>query len=176
MLCKMAIVSSLNLMSKELTMLRIGFSEDIHKKEEGRKLVLAGVEFPGEVGLAGHSDADVVCHAVAESILGALALGDLGTHFPDNDVRYKNISSLILLDQVVEMMAKEGFKVSNIDIQVAGKTPRLAGKILEMRKSLASHLKTDLSNVSVKACSYNGVGPLGGGEAIKASSYVLLEK
>ena len=157
-------------------MLRIGFSEDIHKKEEGRKLVLAGIEFPGEVGLAGHSDADVVCHAVAESILGALALGDLGTHFPDNDARYKNISSLILLDQVVEMMAKEGFKVVNIDVQVAGKTPRLAGKILEMRKSLASHLKTDLSNVSVKACSYNGVGPLGSGEAIKASSYVLLEK
>ena len=172
----MEIVSSLSLMYKELTMLRIGFSEDIHKKEEGRKLVLAGVEFPGEVGLSGHSDADVVTHAVAESILGALALGDLGTHFPDNDPQYKGISSLVLLDKVVELMQKEGFKVSNIDVQVACKSPKLSGKILEMRKCIALHLKTELGNVSIKACSYNGVGPIGNGEAIKASSYVALEK
>ena len=157
-------------------MFRIGFSEDIHKKEEGRKLVLAGVEFPGEVGLVGHSDADVVCHAVAESILGALALGDLGTHFPDNDPKYKGISSLFLLDKVVELMEKEGFKVSNIDVQVACKRPKLADKIFEMRSTLASHLKVVVSQVSVKACSYNEVGPIGNGEAIKASSYVLLEK
>ena len=157
-------------------MFRIGFSEDIHKKEEGRKLVLAGVEFPGEVGLAGHSDADVVCHAVAESILGALALGDLGTHFPDNDPKYKGISSLFLLDKVVELMEKEGFKVSNIDVQVACKSPKLASKIYVMRLTLADHLKTEVSQVSVKACSYNKVGPIGNGEAIKASSYVLLEK
>ena len=157
-------------------MIRIGFSEDIHKKEEGRKLVLAGIEFSGEVGLAGHSDADVVCHAVAESILGALALGDLGTHFPDNDPKYKNISSLILLDKVVEMMKEKGFRVSNIDIQVSCKSPRLENKILDMRKSLANHLDTSLTSVSVKAASYNKVGPIGNGEAIKASSYVLLEK
>ena len=157
-------------------MLRVGFSEDIHKKEEGRKLVLAGIEFPGEIGLTGHSDADVVTHAVAESILGALALGDLGTHFPDNDPKYKGISSLILLDQVVLLMEQKGFRISNIDVQVACKSPKLADKILEMRKSLASHLKTELENVSVKACSYNGVGPIGNGEAIKASSYVALEK
>ena len=157
-------------------MLRIGFSEDIHKKQEGRKLVLAGIEFPGEVGLAGHSDADVVTHAVAESILGALALGDLGTHFPDNDPKYKGISSLLLLDEVVLLMEQKGFRVSNIDVQVACKSPKLAEKILEMRKSLASHLKTGLENVSIKACSYNGVGPIGNGEAIKASAYVALEK
>ena len=157
-------------------MFRIGFSEDIHKKEEGRKLVLAGVEFPGEVGLVGHSDADVVCHAVAESILGALALGDLGTHFPDNDPKYKGISSLFLLDKVVKLMEKEGFKVSNIDVQVACKRPKLADKIFEMRSTLANHLKVGVSQVSVKACSYNEVGPIGNGEAIKASSYVLLEK
>ena len=157
-------------------MFRIGFSEDIHKKQEGRKLVLAGIEFPGEIGLAGHSDADVVIHAVAESILGALALGDLGNHFPDNDPRYAGISSLLLLDQVVLLMEQKGFKVSNIDVQVACKSPKLANKIFLMRKSLASHLKTDFENVSVKACSYNGVGPIGNGEAIKASSYVLLEK
>ena len=157
-------------------MFRIGFSEDIHKKEEGRKLVLAGVEFPGEVGLVGHSDADVVCHAVAESILGALALGDLGTHFPDNDPKYKGISSLFLLDKVVGLMEKEEFKVSNIDVQVACKRPKLADKIFEMRSTLANHLKVGVSQVSVKACSYNEVGPIGNGEAIKASSYVLLEK
>lgn len=157
-------------------MLRVGFSEDIHKKQEGRKLVLAGIEFPGEIGLVGHSDADVVTHAVAESILGALALGDLGTHFPDNDPKYKGISSLLLLDQVVLLMEQKGFRVSNIDVQVACKSPKLFDKILEMRKSLASHLKTDLENVSIKACSYNGVGPIGNGEAIKASAYVALEK
>ena len=157
-------------------MFRIGFSEDIHKKQDGRKLVLAGIELPGETGLLGHSDADVVCHAVAESILGALALGDLGTHFPDNDPKFAGISSLFLLDQVVEMMHKEGFKVSNIDVQIACKSPKLSDKILDMRKSLAEHLKTSVSNVSIKACSYNDVGPIGNGEAIKASSYVMLEK
>ena len=157
-------------------MFRIGFSEDIHKKQEGRKLFLAGIEFPGEIGLLGHSDADVICHAVAESILGALALGDLGKHFPDNDPKFAGISSLFLLDEVVKMMQKEGFKVSNIDVQVACKSPKLSDKILEMRQSLAAHLKTSISNVSIKACSYNGIGPIGLGEAIKASSYVLLEK
>ena len=157
-------------------MFRIGFSEDIHKKQEGRKLVLAGVEFPGETGLLGHSDADVVTHAVAESILGALALGDLGEHFPDNDPKLSGISSLFLLDEVVGMMQKEGFKVSNIDVQIACKFPKLSDKICDMRKTLAEHLKTSISNVSVKACSYNEVGPIGNGEAIRASSYVLLEK
>ena len=157
-------------------MFRIGFSEDIHKKAEGRKLVLAGVEFPGEKGLAGHSDADVVTHAVAESILGALALGDLGKHFPDNDPKYAGISSLILLDNVVGLMEKEGFYVSNIDVQVACKSPKLQDEILVMRETLANHLKTEVKNVSIKVCSYNGVGAIGNGEAIKASSYVLLEK
>ena len=157
-------------------MFAIGFSEDIHKKEEGRKLVLAGVEFPGEVGLKGHSDADVVTHAVAESILGALCLGDLGTHFPDNDPKYAGISSLILLDEVVKMMKDKGFKISNIDIQVSCKSPRLADKIFDMRKTLADHLDCSVSSISVNAASYNGVGPIGQGEAIKASSYVLLEK
>ena len=157
-------------------MFRIGFSEDIHQKQEGRKLFLAGIEFPNEVGLKGHSDADVVCHAVAESILGALALGDLGTHFPDNDPKYEGISSLIILDKVVEMMKEKGFRVSNIDVQVCCKSPKLVTKIVEMRNSLAKHLETGASNVSIKAASYNGVGPIGNGEAIKASSYVLLEK
>jgi len=157
-------------------MFRIGFSEDIHKKEAGRELVLAGVKFPGEVGLLGHSDADVVTHAVAESILGALALGDLGTFFPDNDPKYKGISSLILLDKVVEMMKQRNFRIGNIDIHVCCKSPKLGPKIEEMRRTIAEHLDTSISSVSIKAASYNGVGPIGNGEAIKASSYVLLEK
>ena len=157
-------------------MIRIGFSEDIHKKQAGRKLVLGGVEFKNEVGLLGHSDADVLVHAVAESILGALALGDLGKFFPDNDPKYKDISSLVLLDEVVKMMKDSGFRIGNIDIQVACKTPKLANKIDEMRKVVAAHLGCSISQVSIKACSFNGVGPIGEGNAIKAQSYVLLEK
>ena len=157
-------------------MFRVGFSEDIHQLVSNRRLVLGGIEFPNDKGLLGHSDADVITHAVAESILGALALGDLGKFFPDNDPKYKDISSLILLDEVVNKMLEKGFKVNNIDIQVSLKAPKLAEHIEEMRCVLSSHLKTNIENVSVKACSYNGVGPIGKGEAIKASSFVLLEK
>lgn len=157
-------------------MFRVGFSEDIHQKQEGRKLVLAGVNFPNEIGLAGHSDADVVSHAVTEAIFGALALGDLGKHFPDNDPKYEGISSLILLDEAVKEMKKMGFHVNNIDVQVSLKSPKLADHIFEMRENLAKHLETSVGNVSIKACSYNGVGPIGKGEAIKASAYLLLEK
>ena len=157
-------------------MYRIGFSEDIHQKQEGRTLVLAGVKFPNEVGLLGHSDADVVTHAVAESILGALALGDLGKHFPDNDPKFEGISSLILLDKVVAMMEKEKYSILNIDIQVCCKSPKLSNKIAEMTKTIAEHLHTDAKNVSIKACSFNGVGPIGEGKAIKSTSIVLLEK
>ena len=157
-------------------MLRVGFSEDIHPKQSGRKLVLAGIEFPGETGLLGHSDADVITHAVAESLLGALALGDLGKFFPDNDPKYKDISSLLLLDEVVKMVEQKGYRIANIDVQVSLKTPKLSSKIDEMRAKLAEHLHTSIGNVSVKACSYNGVGAIGEEKAIKASSYVLLEK
>lgn len=157
-------------------MIRIGFSEDIHHKQEGRKLVLAGVEFPGETGLIGHSDADVVTHAITESILGALALGDLGAHFPDDDPKYAGISSILLLDEVVRMMEERGFKVGNIDVQVSCKSPKLANHIMAMRIVIAEHLKVDVGQVSIKACSFNGVGPIGEGKAIKAQSYILLEK
>ena len=149
---------------------------DVHQLVKGRELWMGGIKLEHELWLLGHSDADVVTHAVVESILGALALGDLGKHFPDNDPKFSGISSLFLLDEVVGMMQKEGFQVSNIDVQIACKFPKLSDKICDMRKTLAEHLKTSISNVSVKACSYNEVGPIGNGEAIKASSYVLLEK
>ncbi len=155
---------------------RIGFSEDIHQVKRGRKLFLGGLYFEGYDGLDGHSDADVVLHAVAESILGALALGDLGRHFPDTDEKYKDVSSGLLLKEVVKMMEDCSYKIGNIDIQIACKEPKLQPRIQEMRKNIASILGTKVGNVSVKAMSFNGVGPIGNGEAIKASSIVLLKK
>lgn len=157
-------------------MYRIGFSEDIHPLKEGRKLFLGGVYFDGEVGLDGHSDADVVLHAVAESILGALALGDLGKHFPDNDPKYKDIASSLLVKEVMELASDKGYEVSNIDIQVASASVRLAPHILKMRENVTKLLKTDLDNVSIKAMSFNKVGPIGEAKAIKASAIVLMKK
>ena len=157
-------------------MYRIGFSEDIHPVVNGRKLVLGGVEIPSSFGLDGHSDADVVLHSACESIFGALALGDLGTHFPDSDPKYKGIASSLLVNEVVKMMEKEGYKVGNIDIQIACASPKLAPHVLAMRKNIASLLKTDLNNVSVKAMSFNKVGAIGKGEAIRSQAVVLLIK
>lgn len=155
-------------------MYRIGFSEDIHPLVEGRKLVLGGVEIPFDLGCFGHSDGDVVIHAVAESILGALALGDLGSHFPDNDPKYKGIDSTLLLEEVVELMTGKGFEINNIDIQVAISKPKLAGYIPQMREKVAKLLLTDVENVSIKAMSFNKVGPIGKNEAAMAQSSVLL--
>ena len=157
-------------------MYRIGFSEDIHPIGKDRKLFLGGIEIPCEFGLLGHSDADVVLHAVAESILGALALGDLGTHFPDNDEKYHGISSVLLLEEVVKMMLEKGYSINNIDVQVACAKPKLAPFILKMRERIASILKTEIDNVSVKAMSFNKVGAIGRGEAIRAQSLVMLKK
>ena len=157
-------------------MYRIGYSEDIHPIKKGRKLFLGGVYFEGEDGLDGHSDADVVLHAVSESMLGALALGDLGTHFPDNDPKYKDINSAILVKEVINLITSKGYEVNNIDIQVASSSVRLAPHILDMRKNIASLLKTDIENVSVKAMSFNKVGPIGEGKAIKATAVTLLRK
>lgn len=157
-------------------MFRIGYSEDIHPIKEGRKLVLGGVLFPDANGLEGHSDADVVLHAVGESILGALSLGDLGKYFPDSDSNFKDISSSIIVEKIVSMMIEKGYSINNIDIQVACATVKLANRIEEMRKNIASLLKTDLENVSIKAMSYNKVGPIGEGKAIKSTAIVLLKK
>lgn len=156
-------------------MFRIGFSEDIHPFKEGRKLVLGGIDIPNEVGLDGHSDADVVLHAVAESILGAMTYGDLGTLFPDNDPKYKDISSALLLKEVVEIMKREGFKINNIDIQIATSHPYLHEYILPMREKIAELLETRSINVSVKAMSFNKIGPIGEGKACKAQSIVMLK-
>lgn len=162
-------------MSK-LIMYRIGFSEDIHPIEKGRKLYLGGVYFEGEDGLAGHSDADVVLHAIGESLLGALALGDLGTHFPDTDPKYKNIDSSLLVKEIMKMVSSKGYEVNNIDVQIASGKVRLAKHIPLMRENVAKLLNVDIEFVSIKAMSFNKVGPIGEGNAIKASAYVLLRK
>ena len=155
-------------------MYRIGFSEDIHPTKVGRKLVLGGIEIESEFGLDGHSDADVVAHSVAESILGALALGDLGTHFPDNDPKYKDISSFLLLEDVVKMMFEKGYQINNLDIQIACAKPKLAPYVLKMRENIAKVLNTSIENVSIKAMSFNKVGAIGRGEAIRSQAIVML--
>ena len=156
-------------------MFRIGFSEDIHPFKEGRKLVLGGVKIDNEVGLDGHSDADVVLHAVSEAILGAMTYGDLGTLFPDTDDKYKDADSMMLLAEVAQIMQREGFKINNIDIQISTAHPRLSSYVKQMRENIASALNTKVINVSVKAMSHNGVGPIGEGKACKAQAIVLLK-
>ena len=156
-------------------MFRIGFSEDIHPFKKGRKLVLGGLEIKGEDGLDGHSDADVVLHALAEAILGAMTYDDLGTLFPDTDPKYKDVSSVILLQDVVEIMHKEGFKINNVDIQIATVRPHLREYVVPMREKIADILDTRPINVSIKAMTFNGIGPIGEGKVCKAQAIVMLK-
>ena len=156
--------------------MRIGFASDIHRLVEGRRLILAGVVVPFELGELAHSDGDVVYHAVGESILGALALGDLGTHFPDNDNQYKDIDSSILVRRIVIMMKERNYVINNIDISITLEKPKIKNYIQAMRENLANLLETNIENVSVKAGTNEGVGPLGKGEAVKAESIVLLKE
>ena len=156
--------------------MRIGFASDIHRLVEGRKLILAGVVVPAPFGELAHSDGDVVFHAVGESILGALALGDLGTHFPDTDDQYKNIDSSILINKIVEMMKDQGYEINNIDVSITLEKPKLKDYIYDMRKKLAKLLETSISNVSIKAGTNEKLDALGKGEAVKAEAIVLLKE
>ncbi len=157
-------------------MFRVGFSKDIHKLVPGRKLILAGVIIPFDKGELAHSDGDVVYHAVGESILGALALGDLGKHFPDTDPKYKDINSLLLIKEIVSMMKKEGYVVNNIDVFISLEKPKLKDYIEQMRINLSLLLEVDIKNVSIKAGTNEGMGPVGTLEAVEAYSYVSLIK
>ena len=131
--------------------MRIGFASDIHRLVEGRRLILSGVVIPFELGEEAHSDGDVVFHAVAESILGALALGDLGKHFPDTDQKYKDMDSSIIVKEVVQMMKDRGWQINNIDVSITLEKPKLKGYIDAMRANLAGLLETSIENVSIKA-------------------------
>ena len=155
---------------------RVGFSKDIHRLVENRKLLLGGIHIPFEKGELAHSDGDVLLHAVAESILGALALGDLGTHFPDTSVETKDMDSQIIVKRVVSMMKEKGYRVNNIDIFVSLEKPKLKNYISSIRENVASLLETDINNVSIKAGTNEGCGEIGRGEAVEVTSFVSLTK
>mgnify|MGYP003284306265 FL=1 len=154
--------------------MRIGQSTDIHRFAENRKLVLGGVEIPYEKGLLGHSDADALTHAVAEAILGALALGDLGHHFPDTDPKWEGVNSLIILKEVGKMMRDLGYRIGNIDSLILIEKPKMAPHIEEMRHNFAEVLDCDISRVSVKATRGEGLGFVGRREGVLAQAVVLL--
>ena len=156
-------------------MTRVGFGFDLHPLVAGRPLVLGGVGIPSELGLAGHSDADVLSHAVAEALLGALALGDLGRHFPDTDPRYRGISSLVLLREVLGLVGARGGRLANVDATVLAEAPRLAPHLDEMAKRLADTLGIEPARVSVKAKSPEGLGLVGRREGIAAMAVVSVE-
>lgn len=156
-------------------MTRVGFGFDLHPLVTGRPLVLGGVTVPFELGLGGHSDADVLAHAVGEALLGALALGDLGRHFPDTDARYRGISSLALLQAVIGLVRGRGGRLVNVDATVLAQAPKLAPLVPEMAKRLADTLGIDVGSVSVKAKSPEGLGLLGRQEGIAAMAVVSVE-
>lgn len=157
-------------------MIRIGHGYDVHRLVEDRKLILGGVDIPYEKGLLGHSDADVLTHAVADALLGALALGDIGTHFPDTDNEYKDADSIELLKKVFSLIREKGYTLGNIDCTVAAQAPKLKPYILNMRENLANVLDTDISFVSVKATTEEGLGITGNGDGITATAVCILSK
>jgi len=156
--------------------MRAGIGYDVHRLVEGRKLILGGVEIEFERGLSGHSDADVLSHAIGDALLGAASLGDLGRHFPDSDERYKGISSLRLLEEIRSKLMDKGFGIINIDATIVAQVPKLAPYIEKMRKMLSDTLKIPLEDLSVKATTTEGLGFAGKGEGIACYAIVSLEK
>ena len=159
-----------------MTNLRIGHGYDVHRLVEGRKLILGGVEIPYEKGLLGHSDADVLVHAVMDAMLGAAALGDIGRLFPDSSAEFAGISSMVLLQRVCEKLGEEGFALVNLDCTLLAQAPKIAPYREEIRANLAQALSVPLSNVSMKATTEEGLGFTGEGLGMAAHAVVLLEK
>lgn len=157
-------------------LMRIGTGYDVHRLTEERRLIIGGVDIPYEKGLLGHSDADVLLHAVMDALLGAAALGDIGAYFPDSDDAYKGISSVKLLERVAEILADNNYIIENIDSTVIAQKPRLAPHIQDMRKNIAGALGIDVSRVSVKATTEEGLGFTGSGEGIAAQASALLSE
>lgn len=156
--------------------MRIGFGYDVHELVSDRKLILGGVDIPYELGLLGHSDADVLVHAIMDSLLGALALGDIGKLFPDTDMQYKDISSLVLLERVYNVMVEKGFRIGNIDATIAAQKPKLAPYIDEMRAVIAKVLNTEVDNINVKATTTEKLGFVGREQGMSSYSVCLLEE
>jgi len=154
--------------------IRIGEGWDIHALVEGRKLILGGVEIPFSKGLLGHSDADALLHAISDAVLGAAAMGDIGTHFPDTDAQWKGANSAVLLSEIVKRIRTKGFEIGNVDSTIIAQAPKLAPYILAMRESIAHSLSVSVSQVNVKAKTAEKLGPVGESLAMEARAVVLL--
>ena len=154
--------------------MRVGMGYDVHKLTEGRKLILGGVEIPYEKGLLGHSDADVLLHAIMDALLGAASLGDIGKHFPDTDPKYKGISSMKLLEHVAGLIAEKGYIVENIDATIIAQAPKMRPHIDTMRENIAKALLIDVGQVNVKATTEEGLGFTGSGEGISSQAICLV--
>ncbi|HKK45171.1 MAG TPA: 2-C-methyl-D-erythritol 2,4-cyclodiphosphate synthase [Balneolaceae bacterium] len=156
--------------------MRIGYGYDVHRLEEGRPLILGGIKIPSERGLVGHSDADVLLHAISDALLGACALGDIGQHFPDTDEKFENIDSRVLLRNIVDLIAEEGYRIENIDATIVAERPKLAPYIPRMREYIAEDLKVDSKQVSVKATTSEKLGFEGKGKGISARAVALVSE
>jgi len=156
--------------------MRIGQSQDIHRLVEGRDLIIGGVNIPYEKGLLGHSDADVLLHAIIESLIGAMGLKDIGTHFSDKDPKYEGISSLLLLDETYKLLKENGYKVVNIDSLIIIEKPKMAPHIDKMRENIAKHLHCEISQINVKATCSEGLGYIGEGKGAMAQAVCLIEE
>ena len=156
--------------------MRVGMGYDVHKLVEGRKLILGGVDIPYEKGLLGHSDADVLLHAIMDALLGAAALGDIGKHFPDTAKEYKDMNSLWMLQEVYKMMDKQGYKINNLDALIMIERPKMAPHIAKMRENVAAALHCDIDQVSIKATRGEKMGFVGREEGVLAQCIVLLIK
>lgn len=156
--------------------MRIGLGYDVHRLVLERDLILGGVTIPYALGLLGHSDADVLLHAIMDSILGAAALGDIGTHFPDTCEKYKGISSIKLLMHVKDLLSENGYQISNIDATIIAQKPKMAPHIPQMRKNIASALNIDINQINVKATTEEGLGFTGEGKGISSQSICLITK
>lgn len=156
--------------------MRIGHGYDVHKLVEGRRLIIGGVDIPYEKGLLGHSDADVVLHAIADAILGALAMGDIGKHFPDTDPAFKGADSIKLLEHVVSLAEKRGYCVGNLDATIIAQRPKMAPHIQQMRENVAKACRVDVDQINIKATTEEGLGFTGTGEGISSHAVVLMLK
>ena len=154
--------------------MRVGMGYDVHRLVPDRDLIIGGVKIPYEKGLLGHSDADVLLHAIMDALLGAAALGDIGKHFPDNDPEYEGADSLALLKRVGELLSEEGYVIENIDSTIIAQKPKMAPHIEQMRKNIADTLGLDISRVNVKATTEEGLGFTGAGEGISSQAVVLI--
>ena len=157
-------------------MFRIGHGYDVHQLVKGRKLIIGGVDIPNETGLSGHSDADVLTHAIMDAIVGALALGDIGKFFPDTDPKYKDADSILLLNEILNVMSEKGYKIVNVDATIVAQKPKLRPFIDEIRENLASNMNIDIDCMSVKATTEENLGFTGSMEGMKSYCVILLEK